>query len=253
MAAAVLALLANQLLLSHRASGKSVEWLQAAAWAIPTLLAWCAALPITLRVAQRWPPTGPSRIPHLGIQCTSSIGIGIGLLALHVGINWILGWIPRDTAILPFEFTMTARSYGGFNLLAYWAVVAWTVTRPPTTKSDRTAGRPAAEPFVAKVGNRRVLVPVDEVNWAEAAGNYVRLHTSRRSYLVRLSLKTLAERLDSREFVRIHRSVIVRRSAVRELLPRPGGDYSVTLTDDTTVTLSRRFRARALPALTERE
>jgi hypothetical protein len=57
--------------------------------------------------------------------------------------------------------------------------------------------------------------------------------------------------LETRDFARIHGSVGVRQSAVRALNPGAAGDYDVTLTDGTVLTRCRRFRADALPRLTE--
>ncbi len=96
--------------------------------------------------------------------------------------------------------------------------------------------------FLAKVGNRTMLVPVDRVDWIEAADNYVRLHTADGVHVVREALKSLEERLASRGFVRIHRSVLVNLSQVGELRTLPSGDCTVRLTGGGELTLSRRYR-----------
>lgn len=76
-------------------------------------------------------------------------------------------------------------------------------------------------------GAQRVLVR--DLDWIEAERDYVRLHVGARSYLVRDSIRGLVERLDPEDFVRIHRSAVVRRDRVAQLAPRPGGGLTAVL------------------------
>jgi two-component system, LytTR family, response regulator len=104
-------------------------------------------------------------------------------------------------------------------------------------KSDRWLSR-----IPIKDRNGIVFVPVDAILWIEAADKYVELHTSDRTYLARQTIQNLEESLDPKEFVRIHRSTIVRKTAVRGLHPLFRGDYLVRLNNGTELTLSRNFR-----------
>lgn len=90
---------------------------------------------------------------------------------------------------------------------------------------------------------RIIFLPVDELDWAEAADNYVRLHAGKDAHLVRETLQAFARRLDPATFLRIHRSTVVNVNRIRELRPLFHGDYAVRLKDGTELTLSRRFRA----------
>jgi len=87
------------------------------------------------------------------------------------------------------------------------------------------------------------FVEVADIDWLEASGNYVEIHTRERSFLHRERLRVLEQQLDPGEFVRIHRSLIVHRAAVTELRPLAGGDYSVRLTAGPPLRLSRTYRA----------
>jgi two-component system, LytTR family, response regulator len=87
-----------------------------------------------------------------------------------------------------------------------------------------------------------VFVPVDGILWIEAADKYVELHTEERTYLARQTIQKLEESLDPTRFVRIHRSTIVRKAAVRGLHPLFHGDYLVRLDNGTELMLSRNFR-----------
>ncbi len=88
------------------------------------------------------------------------------------------------------------------------------------------------------------LVDVTTIDWIEAADNYVVLHASGRTHVLRETLSRLEQRLRPEEFVRIHRSTIVRLDRVVRLDSASRGDYDVTLRDGTRLTLSRTCRAK---------
>jgi two-component system LytT family response regulator len=96
-----------------------------------------------------------------------------------------------------------------------------------------------------------VLVNVSDIDYIEAAGNYVRLHWEGRHQLFRESIGALEERLDPEQFARVHRSVIVNLDRVERLEPNTCGDYRVTLRGGAVVPLSRRYRER-IPLLVGR-
>jgi two-component system LytT family response regulator len=89
-------------------------------------------------------------------------------------------------------------------------------------------------------------VRVDDVDWFEAAGNYVRIHAGAQAHLVRLSLSGLGDKLDPGRFVRIHRSTIVNVEKIAEVQPWFGGDYLALLHDGRQLKVSRSFRDRLL-------
>ena len=100
------------------------------------------------------------------------------------------------------------------------------------------------ERLVVRSGGRIVILRVDEVDWIEAASNYVRLHANGREYLLRETMTALEAKLNPNDFVRIHRSTIVRVDRIRELEPLFQGDYVVVLEDTTRLTSSRGYRER---------
>lgn len=109
------------------------------------------------------------------------------------------------------------------------------------------------DPYLSRVvvrsrGKARV-VDVTEIDWIEAADDYVKLHVGPHVHLLRSSLSALEKRLDPAEFGRIHRSTIVRLSRVKEMEPYFHGDYSITLVDGSRLRLSRTYRASFQAAL----
>ena len=110
----------------------------------------------------------------------------------------------------------------------------------------RLAAAPAAplERILVRSGGRVLLVAADEVDWIEAAGDYLRLHVGPARHLLRETMGALEARLDPRRFVRIHRSTIVNVSRIRELQPYFNREYVVLLRDGTRLKLSRGYRER---------
>jgi two-component system, LytTR family, response regulator len=106
---------------------------------------------------------------------------------------------------------------------------------------------PPLERFVVREGGRLWFVPVESVEWIEAAGNYVRLHQGGKEHLLRRTLAGLAQRLGDR-FVRIHRTALVNTHEITALEPYGKGSYVVHLTDGTRL-VSSRYAGRALRAL----
>jgi two-component system, LytTR family, response regulator len=88
------------------------------------------------------------------------------------------------------------------------------------------------------------LVPVDEIDWFESAGNYVRLHVGRERFLLRQTMNGLEEKLDPTRFVRIHRATIVNVQRIRDTRPASHGDHVVVLLDGTQLQMSRVYRER---------
>ena len=93
-------------------------------------------------------------------------------------------------------------------------------------------------------GGRTLCILVHEIEWVEAAGNYVEIHTPRKTHLVRHTVKAMAAKLDPDRFLRVRPSAIVAVAAVEALEGRTGGDYIVTLRNGTRIASSRGFRER---------
>ena len=111
----------------------------------------------------------------------------------------------------------------------------------------RTSGsHPSADErvdrLVIKSSGRIYFVRTRDIDWCEAAGNYVRLHVGAQTHLVRGTMAHIESQLDHTQFVRIHRSAIVNVDRIQELQSSFGGEYVVLLHDKTRLTLSRGYR-----------
>lgn len=98
--------------------------------------------------------------------------------------------------------------------------------------------------LAVRANGRTRLVAIEDIDWIEAAGAYVRLHTGDRSLLLRQPLGELEKRLARHRFLRIHRSTLVQADRVSEVHSATHGDGRVVLEDGTSLRLSRSHRDR---------
>jgi two-component system LytT family response regulator len=109
---------------------------------------------------------------------------------------------------------------------------------------DTRGARRPLERLVVKSAGRVFFLRTEEIDWIEAAGNYVRLHAGADTHLLRDTMNGLEARLDPQRFLRVHRSTIVNVDRIQELQPWFHGDYLVILRDGTQLTLSRGYRPK---------
>jgi two-component system, LytTR family, response regulator len=103
--------------------------------------------------------------------------------------------------------------------------------------------------LAVRARGRIAMVDVDEIDWIQAADNYVTVHAGGREYLLRETLAALERQLDPTRFVRIHRSTIAALDRIVELLPASHGDFDVRLRSGARLTLSRSWREHVERAL----
>ena len=100
------------------------------------------------------------------------------------------------------------------------------------------------ERLVVRVGNRLDVVPVESIDWIEAAGDYCCLHVGKRTHVLTESLGSLESRLGSRQFLRIHRGRILNVDRIRHMRRLFHGEYVFELQDGTRLISGRRYNAR---------
>ena len=122
--------------------------------------------------------------------------------------------------------------------------------RAATTSAIRGAveeaspGAPRLTRFVARRANKHYLIPLADIDWIEADGNYLRLRTGPQSHLVRDTMKNVEARLDPDAFMRIHRSTIVAVDRIASVQAREYGEYKIKLKDGTTLVSGRAYGDR---------
>ncbi len=105
--------------------------------------------------------------------------------------------------------------------------------------------RPAyPDRFLVRAPNHMYFVRAADVEWVDAAANYVRLHVAGRVHMVRETMKAMEDKLPPDRFVRVHRSAIVNLDQIQRLEPWGHGEYVITLRDGTRLNSSRAHSER---------
>ena len=110
--------------------------------------------------------------------------------------------------------------------------------------ADLKSEKKYLERLVVKSVGRVFFLKVDEIDWIEAAGNYLKLHAGREAHMIRETMNGIEAKLNPDKFLRIHRSTMVNIDRIKELHPMFSGDYEVILHNGTELTLSRNYRER---------
>jgi len=124
------------------------------------------------------------------------------------------------------------------NLLEFGQRVMKMVSNAPQNADKRW------DRLVVKSGGSTRFIRVIDVDWIEAAGVYVNLHVAGKEFLYRTALNDLADRLDPRRFVRVHRSAIVNIESIVQLEPISHGEFDVVLRNGSRARVSRTYRAQ---------
>ncbi len=103
---------------------------------------------------------------------------------------------------------------------------------------------PVGDRILVKSSGEIFFLKAEEIDWIEAEGDYMKFHVSGRTHLMRETMARLESRLDSKRFIRIHRSTIVNIDRLRKLSPSFAGEYAVVLHDGTKLKLSRGYHER---------
>ena len=96
--------------------------------------------------------------------------------------------------------------------------------------------------MAVKVGGRVIFIKLEEIDWLEAADNYVNLHIGAEAHLLRETMAAMEAKLPEEKFLRISRSTIVNIDRIKELQPMFHGEYVVVLRSGAKLTLSRGYR-----------
>ncbi|MEQ8935664.1 MAG: LytTR family DNA-binding domain-containing protein [Amphiplicatus sp.] len=111
------------------------------------------------------------------------------------------------------------------------------IAEPEWTEKERYSER-----LSFKDGSKVVMLNADEIDWIDAAGDYMCIHAGGKTHIIRETMKTLQARLDPSRFQRVHRSAIVNVKKVKELHPHSNGEYFIILEGGSELKLSRSYK-----------
>ena len=116
---------------------------------------------------------------------------------------------------------------------------------------DIKSGSKYVKRLTIKLTGRTILLPVDEIDWIETYGNYLKVHVGRESHLIRVTMQSMETKLDPEKFIRVHRSVMVNVEKIKEIYPRSNGDQDLVLQNGQRLMLSRNYRDKFFGLLGE--
>ena len=265
------ALQAAKLGLPHAFGGSDVRVSEALIRSLGVWWLWALLTPLVFYVARRW---HPDRVGVRRSSVAHVVGAVIASLAhsvVYVPIMLALVWpelLPQLGSV--WRRNLIGNVFGDIityvGLAAVWYAFDYRRTHSAAALGLQVANRPGVAELAESVARaseggewlqrisvrgtgRLTLVPVSEVEWIEASGDYAVLHCRDRQHLATERIAALASALDPAVFMRIHRSAIVRVDRVRELRARTHGDYDVVLSSGRTVRLSRTYREAVAQAL----
>jgi hypothetical protein len=228
---------------------------QAATWEWSSHLALLALVPAVLAFEKAVPLEWGSLRRNLPRHLLASVAVSVlhvlAMVALRKGVYAAMGssydfgsW-PRE---LFYEYLKDFRTYAGILTTVYLYRLlllrlqgeARMLDAPDVGAPVEPVDRP--ERFLVRKLGREFLVAANEVEWLQAAANYVNLHVRGRAYPLRSSMAAIEPRLDPGRFVRVHRSYMVNLEHLAEIEPLDSGDARLRMRDGSQVPCSRRYR-----------
>ncbi len=214
-----------------------------------------ALVPAQLAFERRFPfqpGTWLSCVPwHLLATVVYSLVHVSGMVALRhliyeiAGSRYSFGDWPRE---LTYEYLKDVRTYAFILGVVYLYRLlllrlrgeARLLVAPDAGPAVEAVDRPAR--FLVRKLRAEFLVPASDIEWLEAAENYVNLHVRGHVYPLRSTMTAIEDRLDPLRFVRVDRSYIVNLDFLERIEPLDTGDARLLLKDGTRIPCSRRYR-----------
>ena len=218
---------------------------------------WALLSPIVFFASRRWHPERVGVFSAIAGHAAAAVIVSMCHSLIYVPVMLVLVWpelLPQLDLV--WRVNVVGNIFG--DLVTYtalagtWYAVDYRRSRR-RVPSPGTAEKPEPTQWLQRISVRQAgrvtLVPVDEVEWIQANGDYALLHCHDRRYLAAERLAALAITLDPAKFLRVHRSAIVNLDRVRQVRPRTHGDQDIILVSGQTVRSSRTYRDAVLGAL----
>jgi hypothetical protein len=232
-------------------AGQVLNWSHEAIRILVAALLGTTVTSAVQTLVERFPLRGPRRGRHLLIHAAGAAGMALTLVLVSCLLAaWVFAgrWLPSWDEIwdqLVSNFTLLM-----FALGALAAVVQ--ANFPRTALPASTAKQaPMLTHVDVKQRGQPLSLPLSEVEWIEAQGNYIALHVGAHQHLLRDTISGFGARLDTSRFVRIHRSMIVAVDRVQKIEALPNSDTLLHLKRGISLRASRSY-ASAVRAIAER-
>lgn len=235
---------ATSMIDERRALGQPIATWQPWALEATSFFAWLLLVPGILWLADRIALAGRPLlqiIAHVAITVPISLAHSGAMLVMrgvtYRMVNEQYNWSGPGISTLIYEYRKDAITYASILLI----FLLLRRLGAPIAENPRTHEMPLIE---IRDGNQTSWIRPDEIDWIEAAGNYVELHGSFGTKLARRTLTDIETELIPLGFVRVHRSRLVRKAAISTMEVRQSGDFEMALRCGTTIVGSRRYRVK---------
>lgn len=222
-------------------------------WEFSSNFVSIALIPLVLIFDRRFSLNSPSWFKHLGFHLVFSLFYSLSHVFSMVTIReWFYLALDRHysfgngfAAEFFYEYRKDLMGYIGVLMIVY--SYRFISARLIGEASVITSGEDEPEPehperlLVKKLG-KEFIVKVIDIDWIEAAGNYMNLHIGGRTYPLRETMGSLQKRLDNKQFARVHRSFMVNMDRIDQIEPLESGDYKIHLKSGVQINFSRRYR-----------
>lgn len=224
-------------------------------WEGSSAVLWLALLPLIVGFTRRFPfhwDTWRRQLPwHFAASVVVSVVHVLGMTALRLlvyrsqGMEYEFGPWPTEMA---YEYLKDVRSYAVMVIaIEFYRLVLRRMQGEASLLAEPDEGSPVEsierpERFLVRKLGREFLVAADDIEWLQAAGNYVNLRVRRHDYPLRSTMAGIELKLDPARFVRIHRSYIVNIDRVDSIEPLDSGEARVRMQDGDILPCSRRYR-----------
>jgi len=237
---AVALLLSVQGYVTAASAGRPQPWWPSFGYSLAIFSIWAVLTAPILSAVRRVEASGWSLARRVAVYAA---GGAIAWL-LHIGLFVLAFWpVYNDGGRIATPWAMAELMFVrnlGTDLMFYAALVAVGLV---TVRRAVRAPQPMPEALRARSRGAVRIVPLAEVDWIGAAGNYAEAHTAAGPVLLDESLASLAARLPADRFARIHRGAIVRLDRIAEIRSLGRGDAEVVLRSGAALRLSRRYRS----------
>jgi hypothetical protein len=230
-------------------------WWEPVTWEFSSSVMLLMLVPAQLAFERRFsfqPGTWLRAVPwHVLATGVYSLAHVLGMVALRhlvyevADSRYSFGYWPRELA---YEYLKDVRTYAFVLGVVYLYRLlllrlrgeARLLVAPDAGPPVEAVERPTR--FLVRKLGAEFLVPASDIEWLEAAENYVNLHVRKHVYPLRSTMTAVEDRLDPLRFVRVHRSYIVNLDFLERIEPLDTGDARLLLKDGTRIPCSRRYR-----------
>ncbi len=226
-------------------------WWEPILWECSSALLFLLLLPAVMLAEQRFPLQRPrlgvNLLIHLLFSVVYSVLHVIGMVAIRHLVyalnnsSYDFGHWPTEMA---YEYLKDVRTYAAILVVIYlYRFILRRLQGEASLPDDTETESNPSDRFLIKKLGKEFLVRIDDIEWLEAAGNYVNLHAKGRVYPMRETMTVMSKRLQQQGFARVHRSIILNLDKVDEIEPLDSGDARARLHSGERLPISRRYRA----------